>query len=325
MQASIKTSMLGKAFEHALTLLGVLIAAFVCLPISKDGQAYLFFYEDASNWISTEYLFWGWLEIGDYFRAPLEIILLPLLYMALLLKLRAFKQLGANTGYVYLVYLSAFYLLHEGTQLRISTALAFALWSCIFSMRRQWIRAGLLVCIAVGFHITSPLLPIVFTACYYYRRVRVWSWYILLFGFVCYLLNISVIRILTGQLTAILGGRYLMYSESLLDEQNTSGLANVYAVLLSLLLVFLHFWAKQRYSYVLPKAYAALLSTSVFGAAILFWLYETTAVASRMSDVLAITVVPLIAIVIARVSLPFRLVSVILLSGFFYLRMFQLF
>ena len=143
------TSNVRKFFEHALTLVGVLVAAFICLPISKDGQAYLFFYEDASNWISTEYLFWGWLEIGDYFHAPLSIIIFPLLYLALLLKLRAFKQLGVNTWYVYLVYLSAFYLLHEGTQLRISTALAFALWSCVFSMRGQWLRALLLAFIAV--------------------------------------------------------------------------------------------------------------------------------------------------------------------------------
>lgn len=323
MQA-IRTSTLGKIFEHVLTLLGVLIAVIICLPLSKDGQAYLFFYEDAENWISTEYLFWGWLEIGDYFRASLATVLVPLLYLAMLLKLRAFKQLGANTWYLYLVYLSAFYLLHEGTQLRISTALAFALWSCICSMRGQWFRAGLLVCIAVGFHITSPLLPLVFTACYYYRGARVAAWYVLFIGFVCYLLNISLIRILTGQLTAILGGRYLIYSDSLLDEQNTSGLANVYAVLLSLLLIFLHYWAK-RHSYVLPKAYQALLSTSVFGAAILFWLYETTAVASRLSDVLAITTVPLLAIMIARVRFPFRLLSVLLLGGFFYLRLFQLF
>jgi EpsG family len=320
----IKTSLLGKIFEHVLTLLCVLTAVIICLPISKDGQAYLFFYENAENWISTEYLFWGWLEIGDYFRAPLAIALVPLLYLAMLLKFRAFKQLGANTWYLYLVYLSVFYLLHEGTQLRISTALAFALWSCIYAMRGQWLRASLLICIAMGFHITSPLLPLVFTTCYYYRGARVGAWYVLFIGFFCYVLNISLIRILTGQLTAILGGRYLIYSDSLLDEQNTTGLANVYAVLLSLLLVFLHLWAK-RHSYVLPKAYQALLSTSVFGAAILFWLYETTAVASRLSDVLAITVVPLLAIVIARVSLSFQLASVVLLGGFFYMRLFQLF
>lgn len=316
--------MLNKFLKHVLIFGSVLIAAFICLPISKDGQAYLYFYENASDWISTEYLFWGWLEIGDYFQAPLSLTLLPLLFLALFLKLEAFKQLGANTWYLYPVYFSAFYLLHEGTQLRISTALAFALWSCVFSMRRQWYRALIFSVIAMGFHITSPLLPVVFTACYLSKKVRAWAWYVLIVGSVLYLLNISIIQILTSQLTAILGGRYLIYSDALLDDQNTSGLANVYATLLSILLAFLHLWSKNHIK-ALPQAYQALMSTSVFGAAVLFWLYETTAVASRLSDVLAITVVPLLAIVISRVSIPFRLVSVILLGGFFYLRLFQLF
>jgi EpsG family len=310
--------------DYVLAFLGAVIAVYICLPISKDGDAYLYFYQDASNYGSTEYLFWIWLDIGDHLSMSLPDILLPLLFITLLLKLKAFRQLGANTLYLYPVYLSIFYLLHEGTQLRISCALAFSLWACFFSMRRQWYLTIFLTCIAVGFHITSPLLPIVFTLCYYFKNIRNLAWWFLGLGMLIYAAHISVIEIVTGQFAALLGGRYTIYADSLLDDQNTSGLVFVYAFLLAALLVFLAAWGRNKL-HVLPKTYPAMLATSVYGCAVLFWLHETTAAASRMSDVLAITVVPLLAIVIARVSLPFQLASVVLLGGFFYMRLFQLF
>lgn len=313
-----------KVLDYALALLGAILAAYICLPISKDGDAYAFFYEDASSYTSSEYLFWIWLDMGDRLRMSLSAILLPLLFLTLLLKLKAFKQLGASTAYVYVAYLAVFYLLHEGTQLRISSALAFSLWSCVYASRRQWFLAGLLACVAAGFHITSPLLPIVFTLCFYSRKIRKLSWWFLALGVLVYAGRISVIEIVTGQFAALLGGRYTMYADSLLDDQNTSGLVFVYASLLGALLTFLALWGRNKLQ-LLPKAYSALLATSVYGCAVLFWLHETTAAASRMSDVLVITAVPLMATVIARVSLPFRLLSVLLLGGFFYLRLFQLF
>lgn len=323
MQAA-SASIAMKAIDYTLSLLGAAIAAYVCLLISKDGDAYAYFYEDASNYPSSEYLFWIWLDIGDRLRMSLSGILLPLLFITLLLKFKAFRQLGANTAYIYLAYLAVFYLLHEGTQLRISSALAFSLWACIYATRRQWFLAGFLACVAVGFHITSPLLPIVFTLCFYSRKIRQLSWWFLAAGMLVYLGRISVIEIVTGQFAALLGGRYTMYADSLLEDQNTTGLVFVYAFLLAALLVFLALWGRNKLQF-LPKTYSALLATSVYGCAILFWLHETTAAASRMSDVLAITAVPLLAIVIAQVSLPFRLISVILLGSFFYLRLFQLF
>jgi hypothetical protein len=314
----------GKYFDFVFAIVAAWIAAYICLLISKDGEAYLLFYQDASNYSSTEYFFWIWLDISDHFNLSLSAALVPLLFLTLLLKLKAFKQLGANAMYIYIVYLSVFYLLHEGTQLRISSALAFSLWSSVYAMRRQWFLAVLLACVSIGFHITSPLLPIVFTLCYYVRNMRKLAWWFLALGVLIYAAHISVIEMVTGQFSALLGGRYTSYTDSLIDDQNTSGLVFVYAFSLAALLVFLAFWGREKLK-VLPKAYSAMLATSVYGCAILFWLHETTAAASRLSDVLVITAVPLLAMVTERVSLPFRVTSVILIGTFFYLRLFQLF
>lgn len=320
---SKNSSLLVKSVDIALAMIGAAIAAYICLENSKDGYAYAYFYEDAANYNTAEYLFWGWLELGDYFGLSLANVIFPLLFVTLLIKLKVFQRFGASPTYCYLGYLSVFYLLHEGTQLRISCALALALLSCICVMRKQWFLALVWCCMAFGFHITSPLLPIVFAACYYYKNARKLSWYFLATGMVLYAFNISILQLI-NQLTDVVGGRYVSYSESLLDDQNSSGLAFVYAFLLGALLVFIIFWGRDKLKN-LPAAYPALLASSVYGCALLFWLHETTAIASRLSDVLVITVVPLLAMVIARVSVVFQFTSVLLLIGFFALRLMQLF
>jgi hypothetical protein len=316
-------SLLVKFIDVALALIGAAIAAYICLENSKDGYAYAYFYEDAANYISAEYLFWGWLELGDTFGMTLPNVIFPLLFVTLLIKLKAFQRLGGSPTYSYLSYISVFFLLHEGTQLRISCALALALLSCIGVMRKQWFVAFVLCCMAFGFHITSPLLPIAFAACYYYKSVRKLSWYFLATGVVLYVFNISILQLI-NQLTDVVGGRYVSYSDSLLDDQNSSGLAFVYAFLLCGLLAFINFWGRHKLKN-LPATSPALLATSVYGCALLFWLHETTAIASRLSDVLVICIVPLLAMVIARVSFVFQLLSVLLLCSFFGLRLMQLF
>jgi hypothetical protein len=190
-------------------------------------------------------------------------------------------------------------------------------------MRKQWLGALVLCCVAFGFHITAPLLPIAFTACYYYKNVRKLSWYLLALGVAVYALNISILQIV-NQLTGVMGGRYISYSESVLDDQNSTGLVFVYAFLLCALLVFINYWGLGKLKN-LPTAYPALLATSVYGCALLFWLHETTAISSRLSDVLVICIVPLLAMVIARVSLAFQFLSLLLFFAFFGLRLMQLF
>jgi hypothetical protein len=250
-------------FDFVLALIGAGIAAYICLPISKDGEAYLSSYQDASNYSSAEYLFWIWLDCGDHWHMPLSATLLPMLLITMAFKLKAFRSLGANTWYIFPVYLSVFYLLHEGTQLRISCALALSLWSCVFTMRRQWLLVVLLGFSAAGFHITAPFLPIVFGFCYHSKKMRHFSWWALAGGVLMYLANLSIIDIVVGQFAAILGGRYTMYSGSLIYDQNTTGLMFVFAFMLAGLLAFLALWGRSKLQF-LPTAYPALVATSVY-------------------------------------------------------------
>lgn len=310
--------------EYALAIIGSFIAVYIFSPISKDGDAYLNIYENIFDQVEIEYLFRSWLEFGSVLEVSFSTILLPLIFFTLLLKLKALKQFGAYSVYGYLAYGAIFYLLHDCSQLRISAALAFALWSCVAIMQRKWIYALLLCLFAAGFHITSLLLPIVFAACFYSRAICKFSWYFFLLGILIYFLKIPIMAIAAQKVALLLGGRYIYYTEVFINEQNTSGLAFVYAALLGILLVVVYYWGKTH-SKMLPKSFPAMLSTCIYGCGLMFWFYETVALASRLSDVLVILIVPLLAIVIANINFIYRSLSIILLGIFFTARIFQLF
>jgi EpsG family len=304
--------------------IGALISAYICLPYSKDGEAYLYIYEVISSEMEVEYLFRLILQFGNVLNVEFTSILLPLIFFTLLLKLKAFKEFGATSSYTYIAYISFFYLLHDCSQYRISAALAFALWSCVSVMQRNWTLAVLLGVFSIGFHITAILLPIVFAICYHFQIIRKFSWIFLVVGVFIYLLKIPIMGFATMQITNLLGGRYLEYTGGITENQNTSGLAFVYASLLTCTLIVIHYWGRFKLK-TLPSAYPAMLATSVYGCATLFWLYETVAVASRLSDVFLILIIPLLGTIIGRLGLPFRGVALMLLSVLFGLKLFQLF
>lgn len=311
--------------QYALAAIGAIVAIYIFFPYSKDSVEYLKIFNKVADDNTTEYLFHGWLKVGAVLRVPFLVVLLPLIFFTLLIKLKVFQRIGAHSIMnVFVVYIAIFYLLHECTQLRISCAMAFALWSCVAIMQRKWFYALLLCLIALGFHVTSVLLPIVFTACYYSKIIRRLSNLFLLVGFLIFLLKISIIGRFVYPLAEFFGGRYLSYTTTLVTKQNTSGLAFVYASLISILLIVLHFWGKCN-SRVLPKAYSALLATCAYGCGLMFWLYETVAVASRLSDVLVILIVPLLAIVISNLGVNFRYLVITFLCVVFSARFVQLF
>lgn len=313
-----------KVLNYVLALLGAVIAVYVCLPFSKDGEAYLYIYENISPDMEIEYIFRIILQYGNILNFQFETILLPLIFITLLLKLKAFKELGVTSIYTYLAYIAFFYLLHDCSQYRISAALAFALWACVAIVRRRFAYAAFFGMISVGFHITAILLPIAFYICYSFQAARKFSWIFLIIGVLVYLLKIPIMDFATAQVASLLGGRYLEYTGGKTDDQNTSGLAFVYASALSCTLILIYYWGRFKLN-TLPKTYPVMLSISVYGCAIMFWLYETVAVASRLSDVYIILIIPVLGVTISRQQTIFRIVSVMLLSVLFGLKLLQLF
>lgn len=315
------------AVEYLWAFIGTVIAIVVCLPISNDGEAYHNLFNDLpvdinafDVSVTSEYLFWGWMQLVKSIDGTLPLALIPVIFFTLLFKLKAFKYLGGNTFYLYLSYASIFYLLNEGTQLRISAALGFALLSCVAIKQRNWGWAVLLCIASFGFHITSLLLPLVFFTCYKYHRIQKMSWFFLWSGVLAFMAKISVIDIVVTPVVSLVGGRYLDYvSSGRLETQNSSGLAFVYAFLLCSVLVFLHFWAKMNPRRKTPL-FDTCLAVCVYGNGLLFWLFTVVAVAARLCDILTILIIPLLGTAIGSSQRILRYLAVFILGLFSLMR-----
>jgi glycosyltransferase involved in cell wall biosynthesis len=81
-------------------------------------------------------------------------------------------------------------------------------------------------------------------------------------------------------------------------------------------LIFANFYG-EFYKDQLPKNYPVLLSVCVYGCALIFLFYETTAIAFRLSDVLLILLVPLLGTIISQLKSQYQVLSVCLLGLFF--------
>jgi hypothetical protein len=318
--------------EYLWAFIGTVVAILICLPISNDGEAYSNLFSDlpldSSAFdisITSEYFFWGWLQWVKSIGGSLPVALIPIIFFTLLFKLKAFKHFGGNTFYLYLTYACTFYLLNEGTQLRISAALGFALLSCVAIKERKWMMALILCIASFGFHITSLLLPLVFFVCYKNRRIQKLSWLFLFSGILAFLTNLSIVDNVVLPVAGLLGGRYLDYiSSARLETQNSSGLAFVYAFVLCSVVVFLYYWAKfnpSRRTYL----FNTCLSVCVYGNGLLFWLYTTVAVAARLSDILTILIIPLLATAISTSQRAFQCIAILILGLFVLMRMQQLY
>ncbi len=312
----------------------VMMQVIYCLPNSKDSIAYHMLLDelpntfDRFNYPSLEYLFWGWLHINKVMGFNLAFALTPLSFLALHMKFKVFNAFGKSSLYVPLAYVSIFYLLHEGSQLRIAIGLAFALCACLAIAQRNRLKAIVLIATSVGFHLSAALLPFVFYCCFFSLFIQRLSWFFLGASVFAYIKSFDAIEAITTLFSYILpslDARYLLYTDdSFRINQNSSGLFIAYGFILSFLLIFLHYWFKKHIG-LQTRLLKVCLAVCVFGDGLLFFLRDFVVVASRLSDVLTILIIPLIATVIRASCIQVRLLSIAALASFFLIRGYQLF
>lgn len=305
------------------------LAAFFLNAHSLDAGEYAKTFEAIKNhapYITSEFLFWGIIDGCSSFGLPINGALFLLFTGTLVIKFSAYARLANQPAWILVfVYLATFYLLHEGTQLRIAYGLAFSLWSCVLLTSKRYVLALLCCCISAGFHITAPLLTAVFGLCLLSLLFQKSAIVFCVAGVAFFLFKISIILPLVSSATLLLGGHYTSYTSKLIEQgQNKSGLAFVYAFCVLGVLISLKLWARTNPDK-LPSAFNPLLATSIYGVGLIFWLYETIAIGSRLSDVLLITIIPVIAVFIVNASLFYKTATYSVLALFFAARVYQLF
>lgn len=309
--------------EFFLLFFSSCIAAFILQPISPDSNAYYLLFNNVEkinfSW-KAESIFLGILCFAKLLKISLYLALLPFIYLTLALKLKAFKYFGLQTYYIFFCYLSLFFLMHEGIQIRIAIALGFALLACIEIVENRIFLSFLLSLISVGFHVTSILLPLVFYFNYHSKFIRKFSWFFFMLGILFYCTKISLINYLVTPYLEFFDDKYLNYTDSSrLMNQNSSGLAFYYAFSLAILIIFLNY-IKKFYLFTNNILMEVNIAVCTYGIGIIFWMYETVSVGMRLSDILVIFLVPILASMINQSQYLMQFMAIIMLCVSFVLK-----
>lgn len=290
----------------ALAFLGALFVSTYCMENAKDSDAYRESFADLSDQINgigdsptREVLFWGYLTIARVTGVSLELAMFFLTFFFLWIKLVGLEQFTRSLKFTIFLYGAVLFALHEGTQFRISCGLALAIWSCVFITRRQWYVAILTMVLAAGFHLTAVLLPIVFFCCFQYLIFVRAAWFFWAVTVALYLSNVSIFGSL-GKVLILLGGRYLDYgSADLLQNQNSTGLAFVYALVVAGIL-FIVGRGANALSRDEAQISNACVAAAIYGNSLIFLMHEIIVIGIRLSDVLLVLALPVMGSVVSR-------------------------
>lgn len=304
--------------EYILATIGSIIVVYFCMPVSKDianyQEIYLSLPATPAELIyspTSEYLFWGWLTWVKYLGGDLIIALAPLAFISLVIKLNIFRVFSRDSIVSYFLYFAMIFLLHEGTQFRISIALAFALLSCFYITQYKWARSFIFFLLASQFHITATLIPILFYLAYNYPRFRSISWLLLPISILFFICKISIFHVSIALVANFLGGHYLDYINSSTGENPKSygGLAFITCFLL--LLIKTHI---DQNPHLKSTIVTTCLSICVIGNSFQFLFYDSLAISSRIAELLTIFIIPPLAIIINSSTPRIQYVSLISLS-----------
>lgn len=289
----------------ALFLPYIILSAFVSLYssiYSSDAYEYRLVYENiGSNQVlfyetgraEVLYYFWNWISsrVGLSFQGFLFFSTL----LFLTLKINALHVISSVRGKfrVLTIYTLILFLLHECIQYKIAWAVSIALWACIFISRRRWFLGGFWSLIAAGFHVSVIVLPLFFACAYVFlvKNKRLSVKILPIFFGVIYFLYLNVVE----KLINIIDSRYFDYfGEDRLSTQNSSGLFYVYTIgLMGVVLCLSNYIKRDAPKEILVSNFLMYVSVAMLCA-----FYQYVSMASRLSDVLLIMIIPLMNYVI---------------------------
>jgi hypothetical protein len=309
-----------------------LAAVYIGMPASRDGWEYQSAYSklnsqfEIHDLVKKDALFWIWMQIAKNFALSFQSAILPIICLSLHLKTKVLASLSdGNPLSVYAIYFLTYYSLHECTQLKISIALGFSMYACLMFTKRNILPAVIFSILGIGFHPTSLILVLIFLLCYLNSLSRKISWYLIPVCIVVLAADFSFTKELIHATLERVGGHYKEYIDvSENGTQNKSGLLYPYIGIIISILYFIKININS------PKdrdtlASDAALATAAYGLSILLVANTYVAVAIRLSDILFLPLVAVLATYINYASLYGKYCTALLLIFFFFIRTIYLF
>ena len=275
---------------------------------SPDAAEYRQIYETIKNagwqfdfFSRREVLYFFWNGLAGWFGLTFEGYLFVSTVIFCSAKLFAFNRLGRGVGLIpiFLIYVSLYFLLHDAIQYKISFALTFAIWACVFLSENRTSFAALNTVLALGFHPSAILLPFAYLFSKIIQKNR-----LLIFLTVCvWMLLCLVERNLAEALVAIVGRfepRYLDYLDGwTLSRQNRSGLFFPYVILSAAFVAYVTVNLSKRFE---SESVRSQLGVLIIAVGILVLFRNYVSMANRLSDVLSILMIPVLAELLLRNS-----------------------
>ncbi|KQT34337.1 EpsG family protein [Methylophilus sp. Leaf414] len=282
-----------------LYLLAGIAAYIICVRFSKDWIHYQWWFGLLQN--KTWPTVWQELSI---FREPLynfpvkflspyigfeKVILIATISLTCI-KLRTLQKIVPERYVGMFFYICLYWLLLEGTQLRVAYATTFAVLSFYYLQNQRYYLSILMIAIASQIHFTAILFSLVFVL-YFIKRTALFTLCLFLLCPLLIIFEVSIYAWLE-QGIAFINPRYLLYGSEKIKGQNSTGLYIYFIAFFWTTLVLIE-WKLKPYLQV-DRFKLAIQRLAMSGVIFMCVFHDHVALGARLGELLLFPLVILL-------------------------------
>jgi hypothetical protein len=170
--------------------------------------------------------------------ANFSIFFIGIISLSLFLKFKTLLSIEKEISFWHVLpFLFVLSFLHEGVQIRIALALAFALWAIIMYAKEKWLLAFIMLLVSGTFHLAVLTFLIIPVAMILHDRFRHRLIYVTILLTLLFSLT-SIVPDVMHFIGRATNARFMAYAESFYAHQNKSGLFQYFFIFVGVLTAF---------------------------------------------------------------------------------------
>lgn len=281
-----------------LYLLAGVAAYIICVRFSKDWVHYLWWFDLLQN--KTWSVFWQELSIfrEPFYNFPVKILSPYIGFSGVILiatvsltwiKLRTLSKIVSDKYVGMFFYICLYWLLLEGTQLRVAYATIFVILSFFYLQNQRYMLSLLMIAIASQIHFTAILFSTVFIL-YFLKPAASLTLGLFLLSPILVIFEISTYSWLEKAITLI-NPRYLLYGSEKINGQNSTGLYIYFIAFFWALLMLIEWQLKSLHT---DRFKLALQRLAMTGVIFMCAFHDHVALGARLGELLLLPIVILL-------------------------------
>lgn len=284
---------------EGLYLLAGIAAYIICVRFSKDWIHYLWWFGLFQN--KTWPMFWQDLSIlrEPLYNLPVKLlspyigfenVILIATISLTWIKLRTLQKLVPDKYVAMFFYVCLYWLLLEGTQLRVAYATTFAILSFYYLQNQRYWLSVLMIAIASQIQLTAILFSLVFVL-YFIKPAAPLTLSLFLLSPLLFFFEVSIYAWLE-QGIALINPRYLLYGSEKIKDQNSTGLYVYFIAFFWTTLVLIE-WKLKTYLQA-DRFKLAIQRLAMTGVIFMCAFHDHVALGARLGELLLLPIVILL-------------------------------